>query len=238
MLTSDTLFNGRLVINQEKKGYRFSLDAVLLAGLTRVKRSDRVMDLGTGSGVILLILAHRNLGSSLVGAEIQTRLAELARRNVEANRFSDQILILEADFRRIDSCLDRESFDLVLCNPPYRRLETGRINPDEQRAIARHELNASVEDVFAAAGYLLVQGGRLAVIYPASGLGRLLVTVNRHGFSPKELTAIHSYIGSPARLVCLECRKGGGEELSIAPPFVVYSENGAYTDSMQALYER
>jgi len=237
LLTCDTLYNGDLTVYQEKEGYRFSLDAVLLAGLTTVKACDRVMDLGTGSGVILLILAHRKLGGSLAGMEIQSELAALARRNVEANGLTERIHILEADYRQIDSHCLPESFDVVLCNPPYRRLKTGRINPHRQRAVARHELTSSLTDVFHAAGYLLVRGGRLAVIYPSSRLGHLLQVAEKCGFSPRGLTVIHSYAAGPARLVHLECRKGGGEELKIAPPFVVYCEKGVYTESMQKIYQ-
>lgn len=236
MLTCDTLYKGGLIVYQEKEGYRFSLDAVLLAGLTTIRASDRVMDLGTGSGVILLILAHRKVGSRLVGMEIQSDLTELAKRNVEANNLTDQIDILEADFRQVDSYCPPESFDVVLCNPPYRRLKTGRINPHRQRAVARHELTSSLTDVFRAAGYLLPRGGRLAVIYPSSRLGHLLHVAERCGFSPRDLTVIHSFAAGPARLVYLECRKGGGDELKIAPPFVIYREEGVYTESMRAIY--
>lgn len=237
MLTCDALFNGKLIIYQEKKGYRFSLDAVLLAGFTRVERRDRVMDLGTGCGVVPLILAYRNRGREFVGLEIQPELAALARRNVEANHFSDRIQIIETDFRTVHESFPPESFDLVVSNPPYRRLRTGRVNPDRQRAIARHELSASAEDAFAAAKHLLPQGGRLALIYPAARLDHLLVNADRSGFSSKNLILIHSDPSDPARLVYLECRKGGGEELYVAPPFFIYREKGLYTESMQKMYE-
>lgn len=237
MLSSDSLFSGNLVIYQAKKGYRFSLDAVLLAGLARIKPGDRVVDLGTGCGVVPLILAYRGLGQSFTGLEIQPELAELAKKNVESNGFSDRISIVEMDYRDVASHFPAEGFDIALSNPPYRKVDSGRINPDRQRALARHELAGSISDVFSAAGFLLPRGGRLAVIYPATRLDHLLVTANKYGFSAKELTIIHSEPGGPGRLAFIECRKGGGEELKVAPPFFIYRSDGTYSEAMQAIYE-
>ena len=237
LLTSDSLFGGKLIVRQEAKGYRFSLDAVLLAGLTGVRANDRVIELGTGSGVIPLVLAYRGTTRKRITAlEIQPALAALARHNVEENGFLEQIEIVEMDLREAASRFSPGSFDLVLSNPPYRRPGTGKINPQSQKAIARHELAASIEDIFFAAAHLLPQGGRLALIYPASRAGNLLHAAEANRFSPKRLTVIYSRTGETARLVHLECRKAGGEELRIEPPFYIYGENGRYSDAMRELY--
>lgn len=235
MFTRDALFNGRLVLNQEKGGYRFSVDALLLAGLTRVRPQDRVADLGTGCGVVLLVMAYRKLGRDFTGLEIQSGLATLAKRNVEANGLSERITIEHLDFRESADRFLPGSFDLIVSNPPYRRLDSGRINLHAQRAKARHELLGSVADVFAAGGHLLPHGGRLAVIYPSTRLGSLLLVAQQSGFSPRELTMVHSKPQSPACLVHLECRKGGGEQVRVAPPFYIYSEGGVYTEPMLGL---
>ena len=237
MLTCDALFDGKLTLYQEKDGYRFSLDAVLLAGLIRINPEDRVMDLGTGCGVIPLILAYRGKGRELSGLEIQPELVTLAQKNTEVNGFSERVRVIEMDFRRVSEHFPPGVFDVVMSNPPYRRLRTGRINPNRQRAVARHELTASLEDVFAAASHLLPHAGRLAIIYPAARLDHLLVVADQSGFSSKRLTIIYSNQTAPARLVYLECRKGGGEELHVLQPFFIYEENGSYTQSMQRMYE-
>ncbi len=237
MLTRGTLFEGKLIVYQPKRGYRFSLDAILLAGLTKVHRHDRVVDLGTGCGVIPLILAHRGQARQIVGLEIQPELAAAARQNILANGLEEKITVLEDDFRQPGNCLRAESFDLVVSNPPYRRLHSGRLNPDSQRAIARHEVKSSIMDVCQAASFLLGQGGRLSVIYPAARLPFLLTAVQEYGFSPKQLTVIHSNAGSRACLVCLEGRKGAGEELRIMPPFLIRREDQSYTEAMRLLYE-
>ena len=237
MLTSDTLFNGKLIVYQRKGGYRFALDAVLLAGLTRVRPGDRILDLGTGCGVVPLVMAHRNQGQQIVGIEIQPDLVRLARQNVEANGFSSRIEIHEGEFRQVPPEFRPGSFDLATSNPPYRRLHSGRLNRDEEQAIARHELKASLTDVFRTAAMLLRQGGRLSVVYAAARLAHLLVTAHEYHLAPKQLTMIHSDAASRACLVHLECRKGAGEDLKVAPPFLIYREDRTYTEAMRRLYE-
>lgn len=236
MLTRDALFGGDLLLEQSEDGYRFSMDAVFLAEMTKVLPNDRIIDLGTGCGVVPLILAHRRRGHTWVGIEIQPELAELARRNVITNEWDARIDILEMDIREVRDHFAPRVFDLVVSNPPYRRLTSGRINPNPQRAVARHELLASLEDVCAAAGFLLTDGGRMALVYPASRLAHLMVVVQRHGFAPKRLTCIYSHQQSPATLIHLECRKGGGEELQVEPPFYVYQADGQFSEAMQNLY--
>jgi len=236
LLTRDSLFSGKLLIYQERKGYRFSIDAVLLAGLARVRPGDRIVELGTGCGVVLLILAFRGLGESLLGIEIQPELFSLAQRNALENGLDERARFLNADFRAVSELLPPRCCDMVVSNPPYRRLSTGRVNPDKQRAIARHELVATLTDVFKAADHLLGDGGRLGLIYPAPRLGSLLAAAHEAGFCPKELTVIHSDPASSARLVYVQCTKRGGEELHISPPFIIYEGAGEYSAAMKRLY--
>jgi tRNA1Val (adenine37-N6)-methyltransferase len=169
--------------------------------------------------------------------EIQPELAELARKNVNENNFGGRIEIYRMDFREISSGFEAGRFDLALSNPPYRKPGTGRINLDRQKAVARHELTATVADVFDAARYLLGVGGRVALVYPVTRLANLLRSALDHGFSPKRLTIVYPYPRGSSRLVHLECRKGGGEELKVEQPFYIYGENGHYSDAMQEFYD-
>jgi tRNA1Val (adenine37-N6)-methyltransferase len=188
--------------------------------------------------VIPLVLAYRKVTRErIIGIEIQSELAGLAQRNVEDNGMKERIEIREMDFRQVSSCFSPGSFDLVLANPPYRKPGTGRVNPSRQKAIARHELTANLPDVFGSARHLLPQGGRIATIYPATRLAHLLHSANEKGFSPKRMRIVYSYPNGSASLVHLECRKGGGEEIQVEPPFYIYNENGRYTDEMLELYE-
>ncbi len=235
--TTDRLFGDSLVLSQDRRGYRFSVDAVLLAGLTRVKAKDRVMELGTGCGVVILAFAARNLGAHWEGVEIQPRLAELARKNVEANGLAGRVFIHAMDWKEVREVFAPQAFDLVVSNPPYRRALSGRINPDAQKATARHEITGTVQDMFAAAAYLLKHGGRCAVIYPASRLDDLMVAAVEAGLRPKRLILIHSHVEAPATLAHVECVKGAGQELRVAPPFFIYERPGRYTAAMQRLHQ-
>lgn len=238
IITRDTLFNGKLVIYQYKKGYRFSIDAVILAGLTESTSRDDVIDLGTGCAVIPLILAYRGKAKRIVAVEIQKELAEIARKNVEENGFSDIVDVRHMDVKTVREHFDPQCFDVVVSNPPYRPVKTGRINPETQKAIARHELAMTLDDLMTASAYLLKDGGVLSVIYPAWRLDDLIVTAYHHGLTVKKLTCIHSRAGSRADLVHILARKKGGKEMIIAPPLFVYeSDEKRYTEQMTKFYE-
>lgn len=237
-ITRDTLFEGRLVVYQRKNGYRFAVDSVLLAGLTRVRDGDTVVDLGCGCGVVGLILLYRYPGLRIIGIEIQDSLCELANLNASENGYSGRMVVYKGDFREIDKFVDRESVDVVVSNPPYRRVMSGRLNPDGEKAVARHELFATIDDVFSSAAKILRPKGKVAVIYPAFRLDDLIVAAWKHGFRAKWLTMIYSDLESPAMLVHAECVKGAGQEVRVAPPFCIYEKSSrTYTPQMQRLYE-
>ncbi len=237
-LTDDTLFDGRLVCRQYRDGYRFSLDAVLAAHFCRPAPRDRVLDLGCGCGVIGLILAYRHPDITLTGIEIQPELVQLTRDNAVANELQARLMVLEGDFRTISSLVQPESFDVVVSNPPYRQQGRGRVSPADQRARARHEVDASLPDLVGAAAFGLKNRARMVVIYPAARLVPLITELKKNRLEPKRIQPVYSYPGSrDASLVLIEAVKNGGEEVRILPPFYVYTEkNGPYTGSMQKLY--
>jgi tRNA1Val (adenine37-N6)-methyltransferase len=235
--TLDTIFDGRLKIVQPKKGYRFSIDAVLLSGLTRIRARDRIVDLGTGCGIIPLLLAFRRPVAHITGIEIQESLVSLAQRNVAINEFGHLISIVHKDFKTIEKDGVEGSVTLVVSNPPYRELHSGRLNPNREKALARHEVSATLADVVGTAAELLSHKGRLALIYPSRRLPHLLDEVSRGGFAPKRLTLIHTTLSSEAKRVHLECIKGGGEELQVDKPFAIYQKDGSYTPEMAAMYQ-
>ena len=234
--TLDAVFQGRLKIIQPEKGYRFSVDSVLLAGLTRIRPQDRVVDLGSGCGIIPLLLAFRQPVAHITGIEIQDSLVSMAERNIIINDFGHLIRIVQADIRKVDVAMVEGQVDLVVSNPPYGKLRSGRLNPNSEKAIARHELLADLADVIRAAAQLLPPKGRLALIYPARRLPYLLSEVDLGGFAPKQLTLIHSTQDSEAKLVHLESIKGGGEELRVSKPFTIYRSDGNYTNEMNSIY--
>ena len=232
--TFDTLFDGRLKIRQKKEGYRFSIDALLLSHFAELRPKDRVIDLGTGCGVIPLILIFRRKAEAVIGVEVQPSLAELARQNVSLNRFSSKIEIWEKDFK--DLADERGIFDCVLCNPPYRRMGSGRVNPQEEKALARHEINATLEDVLRAAHHLLKNKGRFCSIYPASRTADLFQGLRRFHLEPKRVQFVHSRSREDARLVLVEALKEGKTQVKVLSPFILYDSQNRYTVQGRELF--
>lgn len=231
-LAQGSFFNGVLHVEQDPYGYRFSLDAVILAHSIRPAAGDRILDLGTGCGIIPLILAYRFSAVSLFGVEIQPSLAAAARANARVNGMDRRIHILCCDFKQLPFRLPPAPMDWVVSNPPYYPVRAGRVNPDSQRAIARHEVCAALPDVAAAAARHLQTGGRFAVIYPAERTVDLTGAMRDAGIEPKQLRFVHSQGGTPAKMVVAVGRKRGRPGVHIAPPLNVYHANGNHTDEM------
>ncbi len=234
--TLDTLFEGNLKIIQSKEGYRFSIDALLVAHFCSPRPKDRIMDLGTGCGVIPLILAHRRKDAEIIGVELQPPLAALARRNVALNGFSRRIQILEADLKDIRSAEKQEAFDLVLSNPPYYEVETGRINPQAEKAGARHEVYAKLEDLLLTASHILSKKGRLVMIFPASRASDLIRKLAQRRMEPKRLQFVHSRAKDAARFLLIEARKEGQPHVEISPPLFLYDDKGDYTPNAMEVF--
>lgn len=235
-LTRDTFFNGNIVLNQPKSGYRFSIDAVLLAHLAFEQSGHTVLDLGSGCGVIPIMLAYRSPLRHIIGVEIQPGLCNFARSNVAANKMSGRIHILEKDMRRLEPVEVNGPVDLVVSNPPYRKLGSGRINVDSQRAVARHEVEVDLETVLTTAGRLLKKSGRFCIIYPSSRLVDLVATMRATRLEPKFLTMIHSRASSSARLVAVTGVKDGRPDVEIGPSLTLYHDDGSYTKTVTAMF--
>ncbi|MCD4717430.1 MAG: methyltransferase [Desulfobacterales bacterium] len=214
----DQFLEGRLKLIQSRDGYRFSIDAVLLSEFVTIKPEDVVVDIGTGCGVILLILLLTKPAGHVFGLEIQEALASQARRNAVLNGFGDKMGIILGDTK--NPPLVNKFADVVICNPPYRKAESGRINPDQRRAIARHEILASIDDILRAARNLLRKKGRLAMIYPSVRLVDILLRMRRFDLEPKKVRINYPGLQSGARLALIEAVLGGKPGLEILPPLI------------------
>ena len=214
----DCFMDGRLKLIQSKDGYRFSIDAILLAEFVTIRQGDVVVDLGTGCGVIPLILLLTKLVGYAFGLEIQEELAGQAARNVLLNGFDDKMRVVLGDIQ--NPPIAEESADVVICNPPYRQVKSGRINPDPRRAIARHEIMANIDDILRAARSVLRKKGRLALIYSSVRLADILVRMRRFNLEPKKIQIIYPDLNSGAKLVLVEALLGGRPGLKISPPIV------------------
>jgi tRNA1(Val) A37 N6-methylase TrmN6 len=211
-----------LKIIQANDSYRFSVDSILLLNFIRVKKYEKIVDLGTGSGIIPLLLFGKRKGLSIYGIEIQKDLADMARRSVELNKLQNDITIIQEDFRNLKSIFRNQEFDVVVSNPPYISLGQGKINPSNSRAIARHEIKGDLEDIIYVSNYLLKNKGRIYLIYRSTKLIKLVIALKKYGIEPKVVKFIHPRQGENANLVLLEGVKRGKEELKIENPIFQY----------------
>jgi len=212
----DEFMDGRLKLIQSKTGYRFSIDAILLSQFVTIKRGDRIVDLGTGCGIIpLILLLTRPVGYTM-GLEIQKDLANQAVRNTVLNGCEDRMGVILGNIKHPPFA--PSSADVVTCNPPYRPKNSGRINPDLQRAIARHEMLASLDDILNAASRTLRPKGRLAMIYSAVRLVEVLARMRGFNLEPKRIRIVYPGMESEAKLALVEASLGGKKGLKVLPP--------------------
>jgi len=214
--TIDSFLDGKLQIIQSRQGYRFSVDALLLTEFVSVRSEDVVVDLGTGCGIISLFLAVKSKVGCIVGIELQKELASQAHRNAVLNKLEKKITIIRGDLRHLP--IGPAFAHIVVCNPPYRRQKSGRINPDSSKAIARHELSTKVNDILVAGKTLLKEGGKLALIYPANRLAEIFAKMRIQDIEPKRLQIVFPNSYSHAKLAMIEGRLHGKSGVKILPP--------------------
>ena len=232
----DTFIDGHLRIRQSRTGYRFSIDAPILAShAVPNKPGERILDLGTGCGIMALLTAFRYPDAHIVGVEIQAELAVLARVNVEGNGFQSRISIIEGDMLQLGAGELGPPMDMVMTNPPYRKPHSGRVNPQSQRALARHEIAVSLEGLIQSMRRFLKTGGRGWMIYPVERLAELMAGMRAHHLEPKYLRMIHSRRDVEAKRCLLKVIKAARPGLVTGPPLVIYNKEGAYTAEVAAM---
>lgn len=236
-VTQDSLFNDRLMISQPASGYRFSIDAVLLANAAAFIPAGRICDIGTGCGIIPLVMAYRNPDlPGIYGIEIQKRLAEIAMTNVTQNRMAERITIIHKDVKTVHADDMKGLVDLIVCNPPHYEQSAARINPSSEKALARHEITLTIRDLLSAAARLLSPGGRLMMIYPAGRTPEVLLCMQRQQIAPKWLRFIHTAPEKEAKRVIVTGVFGGGAGAKIADPLFLCDKKGRYTPEVAAMF--
>ena len=234
--TTDSLFDKGICIIQDRFGYRFSVDSVLLAYFARIKRHDHVVDLGTGNGVIALLLSKINPESMFLAVEIQSRLADQALRNSIINRVDQRLKVMHEDLQNLPQLFQPNSFDVIISNPPYRAMNSGRVNPNPCRARARHEIFTSLETFISVAGILLKNGGRAYFVLPSFRLAELIPFLKKHHLEPKTLQLLHPYLWEESRHFLIEACKNRQVGLRVLPPLVLYQEKGTPSEAMKNIY--
>jgi tRNA1(Val) A37 N6-methylase TrmN6 len=235
--TLDTFFHGRIHVLQKKKGYRFSVDAPLLADFIRTRADDEALELGTGSGVISLLLSVKPF-RRIVALEIQEGLADMAGRNVELNGLGERIEVVRADLRTYEP---GRRFDLIFSNPPYIRKATGFLSRSEEKSAAKHELHGEIRDVLKKTAKWLEPDGRACFIYTEIRQADFLAAAGESGLSLRRARFVHPRAGEPANLFLTELGLAAGAgaasaEPEVMPPLVLFAPDGKYTDEAKAVF--
>ena len=250
--TLDAFYHGRIRVRQGKKGYRFSVDAPLLADFVRTREEDEGLEIGTGSGIIALLLSVKPF-RRITALEIQAGLADLARRNVALNGLGGRIEVVEADFRTYEP---GRRFDLVFSNPPYIGKTAGFLSASAEKSAAKHELHGAIGDFMRKTAEWLAPEGRACFIYPEKRRADLLAAAGEYGLEVRRLKFVHPRDGEPANLFLIELggisdanapivdggtTPGGakalaGGEAEIMPPLVLFGPDGKYTEDAEAVF--
>lgn len=233
----DLQYKGLKLI-QNKKGFCFGLDAVLLADFADVKNGDRVLDIGTGTGIIPVLLAGKTKAQSIVGLEIQEELADLASRNVALNCLDSRVTMVCGDIKTAERYFKAGQFDVITSNPPYMKQNGGLINPSDTKALSRHEITCTIEDITEKTAWLLAPGGQLALVHRPQRLVDIVWCMRKHGIEPKYLRFVHPSRDKKPNLILIKGMKGGKAELKMMEPLYVYDDKGKYSKEIDEIYER
>ena len=240
----DTLLNGNKIV-QDTDGFMFGIDAVLLAhfALGPIKKNDKVIDLCTGTGIVPLLQEKAvPSGVSFSAVELQKKYADLAQKSVELNGLAEKIKIIQGDIKNVEQLFTKHSFNVITCNPPYMICEQGKSNPNDEKAIARHEVCCTLADVCNAADFLLHTHGSFVMIHKANRLPEIFDCLLEHKMEPKRMQLIQPFEGEEANLVLVEARKNASKGLTVCPPIIVRQSEGPqkneYTAQVQAIYKR
>ncbi len=227
--------NGYQII-QNRDGFCFGMDAVLLSGFAKVKPGEKAVDLGTGTGIIPILLEAKNEGIHYTGLEIQEEVADMAARSVALNHLEDKITIVRGDIKEASRLFGAASFDVVTSNPPYMNDSHGLKNPDLPKAISRHEVLCTLEDVTREAARLLRPGGRFYLVHRPHRLIEIITALKCVGLEPKRMKMVHPFADKEANMVLIEAVRGGRSMIKVEAPVIVYKEPGVYTDEIYTIY--
>lgn len=232
----DDLQRNNYKIIQDPERFCFGMDAVLLSGFARAKQGDRVIDLGTGTGIIPILMEAKTGASDLIGLEIQPESADMAQRSVELNHLESKIRIVTGDIKEASSLFGAATFDVVTSNPPYMTEHHGITNEKSPKAIARHELLCTLEDVISQAAKLLRPGGSFYMVHRPFRLVDIMVLMREYHLEPKRMKLVYPYIDKDPNMVLIEGLRGGRPRMTVEKPLVVYKEPGVYTDEIYEIY--
>ena len=232
----DDLQRNNYKIIQDPNRFCFGMDAVLLSGFARAREGEKVLDLGTGTGIIPLLMEAKTKASHLTGLEIQAESADMAARSVQLNGLSDKIEIVTGDIKEAVRLFGAASFDVVTCNPPYMTEHHGLQNEQTPMAIARHEILCTLEDIISQAAKLLKPGGNFFMVHRPFRLAEIMVLMHQYRLEPKRMQLVYPYADKEPNMVLIEGKRGGKPRMTVEKPLVVYKEPGVYTEEIYEVY--
>lgn len=227
--------NGYQII-QNENGFCFGMDAVLLSGFAKVKRGENALDLGTGTGIIPILLEAKTEGRHFTGLEIQETSADMAQRSVCLNDLNEKVEIIRGDIKEATDLFGKASFDVVTSNPPYMTGQHGLVNPDMPKAVARHEILCTLENVIGQASALLKENGRFYMVHRPFRLAEIMVTMSRYRLEPKRMKLVYPFVDKEPNMVLIEGLKGGRPRVTVEKPLIVYEKPGVYTSEIYDIY--
>ena len=227
--------NGYRII-QDPDRFCFGMDAVLLSGFATAKKGDKVLDMGTGTGIIPILMEAKTEAEHLTGLEIQPESADMALRSVQMNGLDDKISIVTGDIKEAKNLFPKASFQVVTSNPPYMIGQHGLVNPHSEKAIARHEVLCTLEDVIENAAALLVPGGHFYMVHRPFRLAEIMTTLVKYRLEPKRMQLVYPYIDKEPNMVLIEATRGGKSRLQVEKPLIVYEKPGVYTPEIYDVY--
>ena len=227
--------NGYRII-QDPNRFCFGMDAVLLSGFAHAKTGDHVLDLGTGTGIIPILMEAKTEAEKLVGLEIQPDSADMALRSVHLNSLQDKIEIITGDIKEASNLFPKSSFDVITSNPPYMIGQHGLVNPHNEKAIARHEILCTLEDVISQAAALLKPGGNFFLVHRPFRLVEIMNLLTKYHLEPKRMQLVYPYIDKEPNMVLVEANRGGKSRLTVEKPLIVYESKDKYTNEIYDIY--
>ena len=227
--------NGYGII-QDPARFCFGMDAVLLSGFATAKKGERVLDLGTGTGIIPILMEAKTCGESFAGLEIQEESADMARRSVSYNHLEEKVKIVTGDIKDASKLFGASSFHVITTNPPYMIGTHGENSPSQAKAIARHEVLCTLDDVLRESAKLLMPGGRFYMVHRPFRLAEILSKMVEYKIEPKRMRLVYPYIDKEPNMVLIEGLRGGKSRMTVEKPLIVYKEQGVYTDEIYEIY--